>query len=583
MNEEFKDDENNSVDSTDEIIDSVLGEGKDDEITKVINQRYGKRRILSHEMYDQLAADMLKVVVNQKLPGHELFRLAKQYNLAERTTRKYWAKMKAALKQGKHSVSFRPCKKGRVGANKRRRKELENAIKEIPPEKRTTMRQLKAALGEKGLDVSIGFLSNLGKERFFRKLMQGDKKQIPQPKSDVDFENLPWNLNMPEFHSYVHITTKSVWDHTHYDPSNDSGSVVSSIRSYTGSGSLPIYPACTSLNYGTTVWEGLKCYRDADGYAIVFRPDMNYKRFCDGAEAMCLPAPSIELFMRGLQSVIQNNATLIPPHGDGMKLYIRPILYGSGQQLGLYPSSEFSMLFYASPTGNFLKGNSIEGLKLHLETFRSRASRGGTGRFKCSGNYASLLKPLQDANLEGFNDNLYLELETYHSGKLKDAIIQELSAANIFLVLNTGEIVTPSLSRGTVLPGVIRDSILVLAKHFSEELKEAMIESTGNPNATITVQERDIKVREFKNACEVFVTGTASEILPVQSLSTGRKDKEKYTKKFRFGKNLPGGPVTKKLFEILKEVVYGRRTCPAPKGWLVDPFGSPEEFRYPYV
>jgi branched-chain amino acid aminotransferase len=64
----------------------------------------------------------------------------------------------------------------------------------------------------------------------------------------------------------------------------------------------------------------------------------------------------------------------------------------------------------------------------------------------------------------GFDDNLYLELDTYHnppradvpsktSSRLHGAILQELSAANVFLVLRTGEIVTPSLRRGTILPG----------------------------------------------------------------------------------------------------------------------------------
>ncbi len=405
----------------------------------------------------------------------------------------------------------------------------------------------------------------------------------PDPKDGIDFESLPWNLNEPESHSYLHLKTNGLWDETHYDPSNDSGTVLSCIHPYVGSGSLPIYPACTSLNYGTTIWEGLKCYRDSNGHAVIFRPDMNWKRFCNGAEAMCLPAPSMELFLRALQTVIQNNATLIPPHGDGMKLYIRPMLLGSGQQLGLYPSSEFSMLFYVSPTGNYFKGKSVGGLILHLETVRSRASRGGMGSYKCSGNYASALKPLQDAKVEGFNDNLYLELDTYQPGKLEDAIVQELSAANIFLVLKSGEIITPSLERGTILPGVTRDSILVLAKVYAEELKDAMVKSTGDPNVTVTVAERDVKVRDFKNATEVFITGTAAEVVPVQSLSTGSKDKDTFKMEFSYGKTYPGGPVTEKLVQILREVMYRKRSCEATASWLVDPFTSAEEFRSAYL
>lgn len=65
----------------------------------------------------------------------------------------------------------------------------------------------------------------------------------------------------------------------------------------------------------------------------------------------------------------------------------------------------------------------------------------------------------RDAKEKGFHDNLYLELDTYHNpppgtkSRLMKAVLQELSAANIFLVLKTGEIVTPGLKRGTILPG----------------------------------------------------------------------------------------------------------------------------------
>ena len=62
---------------------------------------------------------------------------------------------------------------------------------------------------------------------------------------------------------------------------------------------------------------------------------------------------------------------------------------------------------------------------------------------------AITLRPLEEAKKQGFNDNLYLDLETYKEGNLNEAIIQELSAANVFLVLKTGEIVTPCLKKGT--------------------------------------------------------------------------------------------------------------------------------------
>ena len=177
-----------------------------------------------------------------------------------------------------------------------------------------------------------------------------------------------------------------------------------------------------------------------------------------------------------------------------MKLYVRPMLIGSGQQLGLYPSPEFTFLVYVSPTGNYFKG-ATAGLNLHLETKRARASVGGTGATKCSGNYAVALKPLMDCKKQGFMDNVFLELETYQKGQLGRAIVQEMSAANVFLVLKTGEIVTPALDRGTILPGVTRESVLQLVKAYSDELKDAMRASTGQE--TCRASARDVSVKRM--------------------------------------------------------------------------------------
>jgi branched-chain amino acid aminotransferase len=122
------------------------------------------------------------------------------------------------------------------------------------------------------------------------------------------------------------------------------------------------------------------------------------------------------------------------------------------------------------------------------------------GNVKCSGNYAVALKPLMDAKKQGFHDNLFLELETYDNGSLQSAILQEMSAANVFFVLKTGEIVTPSLERGTILPGVTRESVIALVEEFSDDLKEAMEKSTGQTN--VSVSSRDVSVGELVNATE---------------------------------------------------------------------------------
>jgi branched-chain amino acid aminotransferase len=407
--------------------------------------------------------------------------------------------------------------------------------------------------------------------------MPSDSVPPPPPAKDsIDFHSLPWNLNLPEEHSYVHLTTTSDWSKDHYDLETDSGKLLDdAVYSYADR-NLPMSPATTSLNYGTTIWEGLKCYRfiDDDGKetAVVFRPDRNFARMSNGAAELCLPPPSKELFLRSIQLAVQKNAHLIPPAGDGMKLYVRPMLLGSGQQLGLYPSPEFSFLVYVSPTGNYFK-SATTGLNIHLETKRARAAVGGMGSVKCSGNYAVALKPLMDAKKQNFMDNLFLELETYKEGGLRDAVIQEMSAANVFLVLKTGEIVTPALKRGTILPGVTRESILELIELYADELKGPMMASTGQDSVKATA--RDVYVSELDNASEVFATGTAAEMVPIARLATGEGE-EAFDVTFPHGNTLPGGPVTTALLTMLRESMVGKRE--ATKHWIRNPFESPAEF-----
>ena len=226
--------------------------------------------------------------------------------------------------------------------------------------------------------------------------------------------------------------------------------------------------------------------------------------------------------------------------------------------------------------GNYFK-NATGGLNLHLETRRSRAARGGVGNVKCAGNYAVALKPLMDAKTQGFHDNLFLELETYHSsGSLGAAIVQEMSAANVFFVLKSGEIVTPALERKTILPGVTRDSVITIIEEFKDELKGVMKASTGQ-DTNIAVSSRDVTVAEIKDATEAFCTGTAAEVCPIARLATGEGE-DPFEKVFEHGQSLPGGPVTSKLLSLLREIMTGERSSDATKGWLRDPYSSPEEF-----
>lgn len=98
----------------------------------------------------------------------------------------------------------------------------------------------------------------------------------------------------------------------------------------------------------------------------------------------------------------------------------------------------------------------------------------------------------------------------------------------------------------------------------------------------ITVSERDVCVQDLIDASEVFITGTAAEVVPIYSIATSPgdgDDDDDFSVTFPHGKSLPGGPVTKKLLDMLREVTAEKRQSDATKDWLCDVFASPEEFR----
>ncbi len=133
-----------------------------------------------------------------------------------------------------------------------------------------------------------------------------------------------------------------------------------------------------------------------------------------------------------------------------------------------------------------------------------------------------------------------------------------------------------------------------MAQEFKDELKTAMMESiraagmAGDDNAIeVTVSERDVCVGDLSSAVEVFITGTAAEIVPVQSVATSETPaeelevgevEESFSVKFPHGESV-AGPVTARLLEMLREVLAERRTSDATDGWLRDVYASPEEFR----
>ncbi|CAI9763082.1 unnamed protein product [Fraxinus pennsylvanica] len=256
-------------------------------------------------------------------------------------------------------------------------------------------------------------------------------------------------------------------------------------------GNIELSPSAGVLNYGQGLFEGTKAYRREDERLFLFRPQQNAIRMQIGAERMCMPSPSTQLFVDAVKQTVLANRRWIPPPGKG-SLYVRPILFGSGPILGLAPASEYTFLVFASPVGNYFKEGTAP-LNLYVEDEFHRSARGGAGGVKSITNYAPVLKSLSKARNRGFSDVLYLD-------SVNKRYIEEVSSCNVFIL--KGNVLSTPATNGTILKGITRNSIIEIA-----------------PDLGYQVEERPIPVEELLDADEVFCTGTAVGVAPAGSIT----------------------------------------------------------------
>ncbi len=301
--------------------------------------------------------------------------------------------------------------------------------------------------------------------------------------------------------------------------------------------SFDMDPAAMVLHYGQAIFEGMKCYRRADGGLQLFRPKDNLARMTRSAQRMGMPALDEETAFEGLRHLIELDADWVP-HRDGTSLYIRPTMISTDIGLGVHASKTYRFYIILSPVGAYYK----EGLKpvsIYVEDEYVRAVRGGVGFTKCAGNYAASILAGDIAEKKGYSQVLWLD-------GVEQQYVEEVGSMNMMFAYGK-KIVTPRLN-GSILPGITRDSILKLARQLGYE----------------TVEDR-LNIHEIfadaKNGIltEAFGTGTAAVISPVGTLAL--KDE----------KVILGdggiGPVAQKLYDTLTGIQYGR--LPDENGWII--------------
>jgi branched-chain amino acid aminotransferase len=164
------------------------------------------------------------------------------------------------------------------------------------------------------------------------------------------------------------------------------------------------------LNYGQALFEGMKAFRREDGSIAMFRPERNALRMQDGARRFFLPPVPTDVFVQAADAVVRANARWVPPFGKGA-LYLRPLLMGTGEDLGVKPSWQSTFCIYCSPVGNYFKGD-LKAIRLQAVRGFSRAAVGGSGAVKASGNYAPAFLVQKHVKKRGYDDVLCLDAAT---------------------------------------------------------------------------------------------------------------------------------------------------------------------------
>ncbi|MCO5497292.1 branched-chain amino acid aminotransferase [Enterococcus innesii] len=297
---------------------------------------------------------------------------------------------------------------------------------------------------------------------------------------------------------------------------------------------LHIHEGSTALHYGQQCFEGLKAYRRKDGGINLFRPDENSKRMNRSAYRLRMPEVPENFFLDAVKQVVKANQEYVPPYGSGATLYIRPLLIGVGENIGVSPAPEYIFTVFCMPVGPYFKGG-LTPTNFIVSDY-DRAAPNGTGAAKVGGNYAASLLPGYEAHQRKFSDCIYLDPETHTK-------IEEVGSANFFGITADNEFVTPKSP--SILPSITKYSLLHLAQH-----------SLG-----LTSVEGDVYLNELDRFVEAGACGTAAVISPIGGIQNGEDFHVFYSE-------TKVGPQTKALYDQLTGIQFG--DIAAPTGWIFD-------------
>jgi len=287
---------------------------------------------------------------------------------------------------------------------------------------------------------------------------------------------------------------------------------------------INLHIASTCLHYGQEAFEGMKAFRGKDGKIRLFRWRDNAKRMRDTASGIKLAVVPEKVFKEAIFQAIKLNEKFVPPYGYGASLYVRPLLLGTGAEVGVKPSKEYTFIVFVTPVGPYFK-DGFYPVDVMICRDHDRAAPLGTGALKVGGNYAASLSSLEIAHNLGFATSLYLDAK-------EKKYIDEAGPANFFGIKKNMYITPDSKS---ILPSITNMSLMHMAR-----------------NMNMKVECRPVDVAELDTFDEVGACGTAAVITPIKKIVDPERKKT-----FEYCKDGKPGPVISKLYYELTAIQSG--------------------------
>lgn len=304
---------------------------------------------------------------------------------------------------------------------------------------------------------------------------------------------------------------------------------------------VKIFPGSVALNYAQSGFEGAKAFEHPDGELHGFRLDQNARRLNKTAARLCMPEIPETDFLEGITALLDVDRLWFPQREEH-SLYIRPVLFGNDDSVGVSPSSRYVFVAFLSPSGPYFKGGFGHMLKLAISMEHHRAAPGGTGAVKAAVNYAGSMLPGKLMR-ERFGAAQVLYLDVTNSS------LEETGSTNHYHVVGD-TLVIPEFT-DTILESITARSVL-------ERIAAGDIHGLRAENRRVSLEEFIDGLRS-KRISEAGVLGTAAVVTPGCDyvLPDG--------KSATVG-NGRIGPHSRTLYQLLTDIQTGVRE--APEGWL---------------